>query len=457
MKYIFTIILSLVLVFPASASVTDWQDLTTGEGSNAGNISAGIEGVVMAAPTANPPAGAYASAQDVTLSGSAGTTSIHYTVDGSDATCATGSVYVKPVRVDSTLSINAVSCYANGEQSPMAVFTYKITPPDDKGNETSGSDNSGGGGGGGGGGGASADNTAPTDTSVLINNGATSTAFATVTLKLSANGASKMMIANSADFAGAVWEDYATQKDWTLTAGNGEKTVYVKFKDNAGNVSDSVQDSILLEKVSVKGVEFDYRSDQLKKIAEDAGAVYEGNADLTCGRAGTERSADGEKRVYDKYTVPLISGIQGLSDNNIYALTNFVFCGTRTTLILGAGERAGVLNSYKSAFNKLPTTQSEWEDVIKIANGRWPNERSQTAEERAKLEFKKVYLRDADMDNPNDNAAVTIIAYGLRPDNRNLDSEKAAISIFKAIYGRNPVSAVDWDITRAIAYSGAIR
>ena len=140
-----------------------------------------------------------------------------------------------------------------------------------------------------------------------------------------------------------------------------------------------------------------------------------------------------------------------------YSLAYFIQNHTATTKILGAGERAGVINSYRSAFNKLPTAKSDWQDVIKIANGRWPADRSETAENRAKQEFKTVYLREPDMDNPNDNAAVTVIAYGLRPANRNMDSEKAAIKIFKNIYDFNPSSAVDWDITRAIAYSGAKR
>jgi len=314
---------------------------------------------------------------------------------------------------------------------------------------------------GGGGGGWVADTTPPTNTSVLINGGDTSTDSTEVVLTLSATGASKMMIASSSDFAGANWESYATQKNWTLVGDNGVKTVYAKFKDAANNASSPTQDTITLtipdDKTIVKGVESDWRTVQLQRISEDAGVVYKGDANLTCGQVGVERNAAGERNVYDKYTVPLISGVSGLADNHIYAITNFVFCGTNTTLILGEGERAGVINSYKAAFGKLPATRSEWEDVIKIANGRWPSERSETAETRAKQAFEKVYLRAADMNNQNDNAAVTIIAYGLRPDIRNLDSEKIAIKTFKAIYGYNPVSAIDWDITRAIAYSGAVR
>jgi hypothetical protein len=41
------------------------------------------------------------------------------------------------------------------------------------------------------------------------------------------------MVSNNADFNGAYWEPFKTQIDWGL---NGS-TVYVQFKDNAGNVS----------------------------------------------------------------------------------------------------------------------------------------------------------------------------------------------------------------------------
>ena len=61
------------------------------------------------------------------------------------------------------------------------------------------------------------------------------------------------------------------------------------------------------------------------------------------------------------------------------------------------------------------------------------------------------------MSNANDNAAVTILTYGLRPSNRSLINEAASIKSFKYIYGRAPSSAADWDIVRAIAYSGSKR
>ena len=45
------------------------------------------------------------------------------------------------------------------------------------------------------------------------------------------------------------WQDFQTSLAWTLTAGDGEKTVSVQFRDQAGNVSQSATDSITLDTV----------------------------------------------------------------------------------------------------------------------------------------------------------------------------------------------------------------
>lgn len=133
---------------------------------------------------------------------------------------------------------------------------------------------------------------------------------------------------------------------------------------------------------------------------------------------------------------------------------DFVGVGTASTVKLGAGERAGALNSYKSAFGKAPKTQAEWEDVIRISNNQLPLATNPAAEKKAKIEFKKVYQREADMKNYNDQTAINLISYGLRPDKRDLDSERAGIRVFTEIYKYLPVSALDWDTVRAMAYSG---
>ena len=61
------------------------------------------------------------------------------------------------------------------------------------------------------------------------------------------------------------------------------------------------------------------------------------------------------------------------------------------------------------------------------------------------------------MTNNIDENAIMVIAYGLLPLNRNLNSERVAIVTFRHVYGHNPVNALAWNIVRAIAYSGATR
>lgn len=214
---------------------------------------------------------------------------------------------------------------------------------------------------------------------------------------------------------------------------------------------DEEEGEVLGEKV------VDERARQLNQILEDANNIFSGDISNMLEDIGKERDSQKEEQTIERYISPLAEGIQNTSQSNIDAMNDFVAYGTPSTLRLGAGERAGVVNSYKAAFEKLPTTEEEWQDVIKIANGRWPSERSKKAEDRAAEIFQEVYKRQPDMDNPHDNAAVTVMSYGLRPDNRNMESEAAAINSFEAIYDKAPESATDWDTVRAIAYSGATR
>lgn len=192
----------------------------------------------------------------------------------------------------------------------------------------------------------------------------------------------------------------------------------------------------------------DARTLEIEAIKAEAGVVKAGIAKI---REAVSAVVDAVK---ESAALELIERIAGTVTD---ALKGFIAYGTDTTQVLGEGERAGVVNSFKAAFDKEPATDTDWEDVIKIANGRWPSQLSAAAEAGAKERFEDIYLREPDMDNPNDNAAVTIMAYGLRPDPRNLDSEKAAIKIFEGIFGHAPTSANDWDAVRAIGYSGATR
>ncbi|HEX9916485.1 MAG TPA: fibronectin type III domain-containing protein, partial [candidate division Zixibacteria bacterium] len=85
--------------------------------------------------------------------------------------------------------------------------------------------------------------------SVVINNGQKVTSSRDVTLSLAApSGTSYMMVSDDSLFSGASWERYSLSKSWKLEPGDGEKWVYVKFKDADGNVCiDFFQSSIILD------------------------------------------------------------------------------------------------------------------------------------------------------------------------------------------------------------------
>ncbi len=202
-------------------------------------------------------------------------------------------------------------------------------------------------------------------------------------------------------------------------------------------------------------VDTEERERQIVRIKEEAREIIEKKIDNLLQKIGKFRNSDKEKQVKETYLPKIKADKLPPDDQDKVAL--FITYGTTDALHLGEGERAGVLNSFQSAFGRLPQTEVDWEDVIKISTGRWPAQTSAAAEERAKQLFVKIYLRSPNMNNPHDNAAVTIMAYGLRPSQRNLASEAAAIKIFRNIFKRTPSSAVDWDAVRAIAYSGAQR
>lgn len=98
------------------------------------------------------------------------------------------------------------------------------------------------------------EDTIPPTGSVSINNGATYASNNAVNLTLSAydsiSGVSSMIVANDSSFVGQNWENYATSKSWTLVATpNGEKKVWVKYKDKVGNTSSPYNAAIFIDTI----------------------------------------------------------------------------------------------------------------------------------------------------------------------------------------------------------------
>jgi uncharacterized protein (DUF2141 family) len=95
------------------------------------------------------------------------------------------------------------------------------------------------------------DTTAPTGL-VSINSGATYTSSTRVTLTISAtdpNGVAEMAFSTDG-IAWDSWEAYGTSKSWTLTGTDGNKTVCVRFRDNAGLESSVCEGKIILDNVA---------------------------------------------------------------------------------------------------------------------------------------------------------------------------------------------------------------
>ncbi|MBI3321117.1 MAG: hypothetical protein HYZ91_02490 [Candidatus Omnitrophica bacterium] len=90
--------------------------------------------------------------------------------------------------------------------------------------------------------------TMPPTGTVTVNGGASMTTSIYVTLGLNASdatsGVARMLVSNDL-LTGYVEEPYVAQRElWQLTALRGLRTVYVKFIDKAGNVSEAVSDEI---------------------------------------------------------------------------------------------------------------------------------------------------------------------------------------------------------------------
>ena len=95
------------------------------------------------------------------------------------------------------------------------------------------------------------DRKAPTEGSILLNKGeeATNDYDKVVLVKVRAKDAIKMQVSNVGDFKGARWLGYSEKNfDWKLAGNDGMKVVYVRFQDEAGNISEAVQDSIELDR-----------------------------------------------------------------------------------------------------------------------------------------------------------------------------------------------------------------
>ena len=88
--------------------------------------------------------------------------------------------------------------------------------------------------------------------SIVVAGGAARTGTSTVALSLSATdpapgtGVTHMRLSNDGATY-APWVPFAATTTWALAGGHGTRTVFAQFRDGAGNVSDAVRDTIVLD------------------------------------------------------------------------------------------------------------------------------------------------------------------------------------------------------------------
>ena len=156
------------------------------------------------------------------------------------------------------------------------------------------------------------DTTVPVINSVRINNGASTAADKDVTIHVDAldegSGISEMQVIYDESLDGLVdWEDYYASFDRELESGNGLKSVFIRVKDTAGNISDMVKAEVRLtdQKKEVSGVLLD---DDLVWTKEMSPYLVVGNIMVENGKtltieAGTEIQFAGPYRIQVEGTI----------------------------------------------------------------------------------------------------------------------------------------------------------
>jgi hypothetical protein len=191
--------------------------------------------VLTAAPSADVTITPSVSGGKVTVSPSSLTfTTGNYSTPQTVTVTAVDDVTIEGTHTDTIA--HAISS-VDTNYSPISVGSVTVYITDNDGAVPGGST---------GGSASSADYTPPTNTSIKINNNATTTSSVAVTLKIGATDATQMLISSTSTFLGSAWQTYATSQTWTLSTGDGVKTVYAEFKDTVGNISTAVSDAIEL-------------------------------------------------------------------------------------------------------------------------------------------------------------------------------------------------------------------
>lgn len=205
--------------------------------------------------------------------------------------------------------------------------------------------------------GGAADVTDPAGT-ITIDAGAASTSSPARTVSLAVpatdagSGVSQVRIANAAGVDGngvlnganATTYAYTTPKGWTLTAGDGLKTVYAQWRDGAGNWSAVASDTIIYDSVALVGA-----------VEIDEGAAFTSDTAVSLDVTATDAGSG-----VDNVRIANVGTVDG----------NGVLNGAGATTVAYAATQPWTL----TAANGTKTVYVQWQD----GNGVWSPVQSDT-------------------------------------------------------------------------------
>jgi hypothetical protein len=108
-------------------TATGSYDLTAGGTTTGANMEIEKDTVAPANVTATPPGGLFNGNQSVTLNGPADADQVRYTLNGSNPSATTGTIYnEQEIQITSNQTIKAIAIDAAGNPSGIASFAYEI-------------------------------------------------------------------------------------------------------------------------------------------------------------------------------------------------------------------------------------------------------------------------------------------------------------------------------------------
>ncbi len=207
--------------------------------------------------------------------------------------------------------------------------------------------------------------TAPPLGTIAIGQGMAFTNTSTITLSMAAidnSGSVSAMRLSNDGTVWAAWESFTTTKIWTLAAGSGTRTVWVQFRDPAGNASASVSDSIVIDLVPPSGSisvnsGLDYTREALATLTLTA--ADPGGAAVMM-RLGTDGTHWGPWEPYATNRTWMLDG--GVRTNKVYAqfldAAGNVSAVLNDSIIYDPGVPLGLSNLRLRGSNQMEVTVS---------------------------------------------------------------------------------------------------